>query len=54
MDKEMVKALKADGEKLRQLTGEDHGPFFIDDETPQPVPPLQQITDGPYLFGPRS
>ncbi len=26
MDKEMMKALEADGEKLRQLTGEDHGP----------------------------
>lgn len=25
-DKEMQKALEADGEKLRQLTGEDHGP----------------------------
>jgi hypothetical protein len=24
---EMMKALEADGEKLRQLTGEDHGPF---------------------------
>jgi hypothetical protein len=23
----MLKALEADGEKLRQLTGEDHGPF---------------------------
>jgi hypothetical protein len=26
-DDEMMKALLADGEKLRQLTGEDHGPF---------------------------
>jgi hypothetical protein len=25
--KEMLAALEADGEKLRQLTGEDHGPF---------------------------
>jgi hypothetical protein len=25
----MQKALEADGEKLRQLTGEDHGPYFI-------------------------
>lgn len=25
---EMQKALEADGEKLRQLTGEDHGPYF--------------------------
>ena len=23
-------ALMLDGEKLRQLTGEDHGPYFID------------------------
>lgn len=29
MDREMMKALEADGEKLRQLTGEDHGPFEI-------------------------
>lgn len=28
MDKEMQKALEADGEKLRQLTGKDHGPYF--------------------------
>ena len=28
--KEMQKALKADGEKLRQLTGEDHGPIFLE------------------------
>lgn len=26
MDKEMQRALEADGEKLRALTGEDHGP----------------------------
>lgn len=31
-DREMQKALEADGEKLRQLTGEDHGPWFVDDE----------------------
>lgn len=29
MDKEMMRALEADGEKLRQLTGEDHGPIFV-------------------------
>ena len=29
MDKEMQKALEADGEKLRQLTGEDHGPWCV-------------------------
>lgn len=27
-DKGMQKALEADGEKLRQLTGQDHGPYF--------------------------
>lgn len=26
---EMRRALEADGEKLRQLTGEDHGPEFL-------------------------
>jgi len=29
MDKEMMKALEADGEKLNQLTGEDHGPRWM-------------------------
>lgn len=29
MDREMMKALQADGEKLRQLTGDDHGPFEV-------------------------
>jgi hypothetical protein len=29
--KEMMAALEADGEKLRQLTGEDHGPVFLTD-----------------------
>ncbi|MEX2739972.1 hypothetical protein AB3480_00735 [Rhizobium mongolense] len=28
-DKEMQKALEADGEYLRQMTGEDHGPYFL-------------------------
>jgi hypothetical protein len=28
MDKEMQRALKADGEKLKGLTGRDHGPRF--------------------------
>lgn len=31
-DREMERALEADGEKLRQLTGEDHGPFALADE----------------------
>jgi hypothetical protein len=30
MDKEMIKALEADGEKLRAMTGEDHGPFYVE------------------------
>lgn len=29
MNREMQRALEADGEKLRQLTGEDHGPWEI-------------------------
>jgi hypothetical protein len=29
-DREMQRALELDGEKLRQLTGEDHGPFNDD------------------------
>lgn len=29
-DREMQKALEADGEKLRQLTGEDHGPWTFE------------------------
>lgn len=29
-DKDMQAALQADGEKLRQMTGEDHGPIFDD------------------------
>lgn len=28
-DKEMQAALEADGEYLRQMTGEDHGPIFL-------------------------
>lgn len=28
---EIWEALEADGEKLRQLTGEDHGPYFCDE-----------------------
>lgn len=29
-DREMQRALELDGEKLLQLTGEDHGPWFLD------------------------
>ena len=28
-DAEMQRALEADGEKLRQMTGADHGPWFV-------------------------
>jgi hypothetical protein len=46
MNKEMQKALEADGEKLRQLTGEDHGPWIFcpecggegSYEKPEPLP----------------
>jgi len=31
-DDEMRKALIADGEKLRALTGEDHGPWDFDED----------------------
>lgn len=31
MDKEMLAALEADGLKLKQLTGEDHGPWFLEE-----------------------
>ena len=37
MNREMQDALIADGEKLAQLTGEDHGPYFeLTDATPCP------------------
>lgn len=32
IDREMQRALEADGEKLRQITGDDHGPYFVTDE----------------------
>ena len=32
LTKEMQAALEADGEKLRQLTGQDHGPYFTNAE----------------------
>lgn len=31
-DKDMQAALIADGAKLSELTGEDHGPYFLDDD----------------------
>jgi hypothetical protein len=33
MDEELMAALEADGEKLRQLTGRDHGPWFDPEPT---------------------
>lgn len=33
MDEELMRALEADGEKLRQLTGRDHGPWFDTEPT---------------------
>lgn len=46
-DLEMQKALEADGEKLRQLTGEDHGPFD-DDFTLEPTD--ERITYRGYVI----
>lgn len=31
-DDEMMKAFEADGEKLKSLTGQDHGPHFIPEQ----------------------
>jgi hypothetical protein len=44
LDREMTKALEADGEKLRQLTGEDHGPWDLPEEAT-----LTYSTDEPPL-----
>lgn len=38
LDHEMQRALELDGEKLRQMPGEDHGPWFIEDEYPGQAP----------------
>ena len=43
--KEMQKALEADGEKLRQFTGKDHGPVFVP-EIHQCLHCLEWIADG--------
>lgn len=37
MDEEMMAALIADGEMLRNLTGKDHGPYFLDDPETWPA-----------------
>lgn len=48
-DAEMQKALEADGENLRQMTGEDHGPYFITRTTP-PINELRRpVPTGPML-----
>lgn len=44
MNEDMTKALEADGEKLRQLTGEDHGPHSLEGY-------LQTETLSPFLPG---
>ncbi len=37
-DQEMSNALEADGDKLRQLTGEDHGPMTLEQAiAPEPI-----------------
>ena len=48
--KEMQKALEADGEKLRQLTGENHGPKFPP-EVHQCRRCLEWIVDGEEPYG---
>lgn len=52
MDKEMQRALEADGEKLRQMTGLDHGPSF---EPPCDFPQCEccEIEDPPSGRCPR-
>jgi hypothetical protein len=37
IERDMVAALEADGEKLRQLTGDDHGPFWPVEHTESPI-----------------
>jgi len=36
MDKEMRRALEKDGEMLRAMTGEEHGPYFIETQPGAP------------------
>ena len=45
LTKEMQAALLADGEKLKALTGIDHGPFFVP-ECHQCLHCLEWIADG--------
>lgn len=50
-DRAMERALEADGEKLRQLTGKDHGPFKLDEVLPDPAEPNPKLSDP--IIGPR-
>lgn len=43
--REMMAALEADGKKLQQLTGEDHGPAFLWD-CPQCGEGAEQLHEG--------
>lgn len=49
-DNEMQRALELDGEKLRQLTGEDHGPWFIEDEYPGQAPCPHCFESSGYIW----
>jgi hypothetical protein len=43
--KEMKRALELDGEKLLALTGEDHGPVFLDEEIVDGAEQLKHLLD---------
>jgi hypothetical protein len=43
IDSELMQALIEDGEKLKQLTGEDHGPYFVD-EWPAPIGSVDDVS----------
>ena len=52
MDKTMMAALEADGEKLRALTGEDHGPHFVTRRCDNCLHMMQEASafgDDPYF-----
>jgi len=51
MDKEMMRALEADGEKLRALTGEDHGPHFPAEILAEHSPHWRSLLTGKPLVG---
>jgi hypothetical protein len=50
-DKEMQRALEADGEKLRQLTGVDHGPHFVNETAAGLCPRCKANQIDPVLLG---